>query len=159
SAGSFNVASTVLYHMILAARRRVWRARRRCSSVVQSRRSGEGPVKITEVETIVLRQPDVDDAIADGSQDDLIVRIHTDEGIVGIGEVDSAPEVVQAAIDAPNSHANAIGLRHMLLGADPLDNEALWARMYRGSVYYGRRGAAIHAMSGVDLALWDIKGK
>jgi L-alanine-DL-glutamate epimerase-like enolase superfamily enzyme len=116
-------------------------------------------VKITEVETIILRQPDVDDAIADGSQDDLIVRIHTDDGIVGIGEVDSAPEVVQAAIDAPNSHANAIGLRHMLLGADPLDNEGLWARMYRGSVYYGRRGAAIHAMSGVDLALWDIKGK
>jgi L-alanine-DL-glutamate epimerase-like enolase superfamily enzyme len=116
-------------------------------------------VKITEVETIILRQPDVDDAIADGSQDDLIVRIHTDEGIVGIGEVDSAPEVVKAAIDAPNSHANAIGLRHMLLGADPLDNEGLWAKMYRGSVYYGRRGAAIHAMSGVDLALWDIKGK
>jgi L-alanine-DL-glutamate epimerase-like enolase superfamily enzyme len=87
------------------------------------------------------------------------VRIHTDEGIVGIGEVDSAPEVVKAAIDAPNSHANAIGLRHMLLGADPLDNEGLWAKMYRGSVYYGRRGAAIHAMSGVDLALWDIKGK
>lgn len=116
-------------------------------------------MKITEVETIVLRQPDVDDAIADGSQDDLIVRIHTDEGIMGIGEVDSAPEVVKAAIDAPNSHANAIGLRHMLLDADPLDNEGLWAKMYRGSVYYGRRGAAIHAMSGVDLALWDIKGK
>ena len=85
-------------------------------------------MKITEVETIILRQPDVDDAIADGSQDDLIVRIHTDEGIVGIGEVDSAPEVVQAAIDAPNSHANAIGLRHMLIGADPLDNEGLWAQ-------------------------------
>ncbi|MFN8633256.1 MAG: mandelate racemase/muconate lactonizing enzyme family protein [Chloroflexota bacterium] len=116
-------------------------------------------MKIAEVETIVLRQPEIDDAIADGSQDDLIVRITTDDGIVGIGEVDSAPEVIQAAIDAPNSHANAIGLRHMLLGADPLDTEALWARMYRGSVYYGRRGVAIHAMSGVDLALWDIKGK
>ena len=116
-------------------------------------------MKITEVETIILRQPDVDDAIADGSQDDLIVRITTDTGIVGIGEVDSAPEVIQAVIDAPNSHANAIGLRHMLIGADPLDNEGIWARMYRGSVYYGRRGAAIHAMSGVDLALWDIKGK
>ena len=54
-------------------------------------------MKITEVETIILRQPDVDDAIADGSQDDLIVRIHTDEGIVGIGEVDSAPEVIAGA--------------------------------------------------------------
>jgi len=116
-------------------------------------------VKITEVETIILRQPDVDDAIADGSQDDLIVRIHTDDGIVGVGEVDSAPEIVAAAINAPNSHANAIGLRHVLIGADPLDNEGLWAKMYRGSVYYGRRGVAIHAMSGIDLALWDIKGK
>jgi L-alanine-DL-glutamate epimerase-like enolase superfamily enzyme len=116
-------------------------------------------VKITEVETIILRQPVIDDAIADGSQDDLIVRITTDEGIVGIGEVDSAPEVVAAAINAPNSHANAIGLRHVLIGADPLDNEGLWEKMYRGSVYYGRRGVAIHAMSGVDLALWDIKGK
>ncbi len=116
-------------------------------------------MKITEVETIILRQPEVDDAIADGSQDDLLIRISTDEGIVGVGEVDSAPEVVDAAINAPNSHSNAIGLRHVLIGADPLDIEGLWARMYRGSVYYGRRGVAIHAMSGIDLALWDIKGK
>ena len=116
-------------------------------------------MKITEVEAIVLRQPVVDGAIADGSQDDLIVRIHTDEGIVGIGEVDSAPEVVKAVFDAPNSHYIATGLRHVLIGEDPLDIEGLWRRMYMGSVYYGRRGAAMHAISGVDIALWDIKGK
>jgi len=85
-------------------------------------------VKITEVEAIVLRQPVVDGAIADGSQDDLIVRVHTDEGIVGVGEVDSAPEVVKAVIDAPNSHCIATGLRHVLIGADPLDIEGLWRR-------------------------------
>src|SRR3954462_7884822 len=93
-------------------------------------------VKITEVEAIVLRQPVVDGAIADGSQDDLIVRVHTDEGIVGIGEVDSAPEVVKAVFDAPNSHYIATGLRHVLIGADPMDIEGLWRRMYMGSVYY-----------------------
>jgi L-alanine-DL-glutamate epimerase-like enolase superfamily enzyme len=116
-------------------------------------------VKITDIEAIILRQTVVDGAIADGSQDDLIVRVHTDEGIVGIGEVDSAPEVVKAVFDAPNSHYIATGLRHVLIGQDPLDIEGLWRRMYMGSVYYGRRGAAMHAMSGIDLALWDIKGK
>ena len=116
-------------------------------------------MKITEVEAIILRQPVVDGAIADGSQDDLIVRIHTDEGITGIGEVDSAPEVVKAVFDAPHSHYIATGLRHVLIGQDPLDIEGLWRRMYLGSVYYGRRGAAMHAISGVDIALWDIKGK
>jgi len=48
-------------------------------------------LRITDVEAVVLRQPAVDDAIADGSQDDLIVLVSTDEGITGIGEVDSAP--------------------------------------------------------------------
>jgi L-alanine-DL-glutamate epimerase-like enolase superfamily enzyme len=116
-------------------------------------------VKITEVEAIVLRQPVVQGDIADGSQDDLVVRIHTDEGIIGVGEVDSAPEVVRAVYDAPNSHYIATGLRHVLVGHDPLDIEGAWRRMYMGSVYYGRRGVAMHAISGVDLALWDIKGK
>ena len=116
-------------------------------------------MKIIEVEAIILRQPVVQGDIADGSQDDLVVRIHTDEGIIGVGEVDSAPEVVRAVYDAPNSHYIATGLRHVLVGHDPLDIEGAWRRMYMGSVYYGRRGVAMHAISGVDLALWDIKGK
>ena len=116
-------------------------------------------MKITEVEAIVLRQPDVNEAIADGSQDDLVVRVHTDAGIVGIGEVDSAPEVVKAVIEAPASHAIASGLRHVLIGEDPLDVERLWQAMYRAAIYYGRRGVALHAISGIDIALWDIKGK
>jgi L-alanine-DL-glutamate epimerase-like enolase superfamily enzyme len=116
-------------------------------------------VKITAVEAIVLRQPALNEGIADGSQDDLIVRVHTDAGIVGVGEVDSAPEVVKAAIDAPASHAIASGLRQVLLGADPLETERLWWKLYRAAIYYGRRGVAVHAISGIDLALWDIKGK
>jgi L-alanine-DL-glutamate epimerase-like enolase superfamily enzyme len=116
-------------------------------------------VKITDVEAIVLRQPALDQAIADGSQDDLVVRVHTDAGIVGVGEVDSAPEVVKAVIEAPASHAVASGLRLVLLGEDPLDVERLWQKMYRAAIYYGRRGVALHALSGIDIALWDIKGK
>jgi L-alanine-DL-glutamate epimerase-like enolase superfamily enzyme len=116
-------------------------------------------VQITDVEAIVLRQPAVNAAIADGSQDDLVVRIHTDEGLVGIGEVDSAPEAVRAIVSAPNSHAVAASLRGLLVGEDPTDVEGLWERMYRGLIYVGRRGIALHALSGVDIALWDLRGK
>src|SRR5262249_483640 len=96
---------------------------------------------------------------ADGSQDDLIIRVSTDDGIVGIGEVDSAPEVAKAVVEAPSSHAIAMSLREILIGEDPAHVEELWRKMYRGVLYYGRRGVAIHAISGIDIALWDIKGK
>jgi L-alanine-DL-glutamate epimerase-like enolase superfamily enzyme len=116
-------------------------------------------MKITNVEAIILRQPGVDAAIADGSQDALLVRVHTDEGITGIGEVDSQPNIIKAIIDAPASHANAAGLGGLLIDEDPLEIDRLWEKMFHRSIYYGRRGAAIHAMSGIDIALWDIKGK
>ncbi len=116
-------------------------------------------MKITNVEAIVLRYRDEIQKIADGTQDDLIVRVTTDEGITGIGEVDSSPYVAKAAIEAPRSHAICSGLRELLIGEDPLDTERLWEKMYRGSIFFGRRGVAIHAMSGIDIALWDIKGQ
>ena len=116
-------------------------------------------MKITDVEAIILRQPDVDVSKADGSQDALLIRIHTDEGITGVGEVDSLPPVIKAIVDAPPSHAIASGLRALLIGENPLEIDRLWEKMYRGSIYYGRRGPAVHALSGIDIALWDIKGK
>jgi L-alanine-DL-glutamate epimerase-like enolase superfamily enzyme len=101
----------------------------------------------------------VDDGIADGSQDDLIVLVHTDEGITGVGEVDSAPEAVRALVNATGSHAIANSLHDLLVGEDPADVERLWQKMYRGLIYIGRRGIALHALSGIDIALWDIAGK
>ncbi len=116
-------------------------------------------MRITDVEAIVLRQPELNDQISDGSQDDLVIRVTTDEGLTGIGEVDSAPEVVKAVVDAPSSHANARSLRDLLVGEDPTDIERLWDVLYRGTIYFGRRGAVIHAMSGIDIALWDIRAQ
>ena len=116
-------------------------------------------MQITDVEAIVLRQEAVDEGIADGSQDDLVVLVSTDEGITGIGEVDSAPDVVAALIRQPASHAVAHSVRSTLVGRDPLDVEGAWDAMYRGLIYIGRRGIAIHAISGIDIALWDIRGK
>lgn len=114
---------------------------------------------VTAVDAVVLRQDDVDTTRADGGQDTLLVRVHTDDGFTGIGEVDSSPEICKAVIDAPPSHSINSGLRNLLIGQDPSDVQATWEYLYRGSIYAGRRGAGIHALSGVDIALWDIKGQ
>ena len=118
----------------------------------------ENKMRITKVEPIILRLPHVTEAV-DGTQDDLLIRIETDEGIYGWGEVDSSPEVARAIVEAPTSHGIAHGLRQVLLGRDPFDIEQLWRDMYRATIYYGREAVVIHAMSGVDMALWDILGK
>jgi L-alanine-DL-glutamate epimerase-like enolase superfamily enzyme len=116
-------------------------------------------MKITEVEPIVLRLPDVDTSRADGTQDAFLVRVHTDEGVVGLGEADSSPYLLRTAIEMPSSHAVARGLGELLVGEDPLQIGRLWASLYRGSSYYGRAGVAQHAIAAIDLALWDIAGK
>jgi L-alanine-DL-glutamate epimerase-like enolase superfamily enzyme len=113
---------------------------------------------ITDVEAIHLRLPDVAE-IADGTQDVLVVKIHTDAGLTGIGEVTSQSYVCKAIIEAPRSAERRHGLAQILRGQDPLDVEGLWQRMYYHTNRYGRRGAAIHAISGVDIALWDLRGK
>ena len=115
-------------------------------------------MKITEVEALYLRLPQIQ-ARTDSSQDALIVKVTTDAGIVGWGEVDGCPHVVKAIVEAPTSHTLVTGLRQLLLGEDPLEISRLWHKMYQGTLYYGREGAVIQAMAGIDLALWDIKGK
>ena len=115
-------------------------------------------MKITHVICQVLRIENVEAKTA-GTQDTVIIRIRTDEGLEGIGEADASPEVVKSIIDAPFSHSIACGLRELLIGEDPLDTDRIWSKMYRRTMYYGRRGVVITAMAGVDLALWDLKGK
>ncbi len=113
---------------------------------------------ITEISTVVLRLPVVL-AIGDGTQDVLIVVVHTDEGVTGVGEVHTSPTVAEAVIHAPVSHVRSRGLASVLVGQDPLDTVACWERMYEATEVYGRRGVVMHAISGVDLALWDLRGK
>ena len=115
-------------------------------------------MKITDVEALYIRWIEVKEQ-CDSGQDVLIVKVHTDEGITGIGEVDSAPLAAQGAILGPYSHSIASGLKHLILGEDPFETEYIWNKMYRQNVYAGRFGVGLHAMSGIDIALWDIKGK
>jgi L-alanine-DL-glutamate epimerase-like enolase superfamily enzyme len=116
-------------------------------------------MKIRGIEAIELRVPGWQGLTFDGSYDNCVVVIHTDEGLQGVAEVDSVPAVIRAIIEAPRSHTHAMGLSSVLIGADPADVEGLWDRMYDATSYYGRRGAVIHAISGIDIALWDLRGK
>jgi L-rhamnonate dehydratase len=115
-------------------------------------------LRITDIETVLLRLPNVAE-VSDGTQDAFIVRVHTDEGIVGIGESDSMPTVLKAAIDAPTSNSIGHGLRHLLVGQNPLAIEPLLKRMMDGTRYLGGSGLRLIAISGLEMALWDIAGK
>jgi L-alanine-DL-glutamate epimerase-like enolase superfamily enzyme len=115
-------------------------------------------MKITGVEAIYVRQKEVK-IQCDSGQDALIVKVTTDAGITGIGEVDSNPLGAKGIIEGPFSHTTAAGLASLVIGEDPFETERIWHRMYRGNIYGGRRGVGLHAMSGIDMALWDIKGK
>jgi L-rhamnonate dehydratase len=115
-------------------------------------------MKITDVQGLHLRWPGTR-APAGDPREALLVRVATDAGIAGWGEVDACPQAVQAIIEAPASPDLVSGLRHLLVGQDPLDTDHLWGRMYEGTLHHGRAGVVIQAMAGVDLALWDLKGK
>src|SRR5215471_6781139 len=115
-------------------------------------------MKITEVVCQILRIPNVVAKTA-SSQDSVLVRVRTDSGLEGIGEADSSPEVVKAIIDAPFSHNIACGVRQIIVGENPLEHERLWQKMYRRTMYFGRKAVGITAMAAVDMALWDLKGK
>jgi L-rhamnonate dehydratase len=126
-------------------------------------------MKITEVNLYVLKSPGLYNN-AEGSEEPLgptymgIVKVTTDAGITGYSDMETCASVAKACIDAPRwSQEDGMecfdGLASLLIGQNPLEVERLWYRMYRGSIYYGRRGVAIQAISAIDIALWDICGK
>jgi D-galactarolactone cycloisomerase len=81
----------------------------------------------------------------------LLVEIVTDDGQSGWGECYGPANVTQAAITG--SYAPRI------MGLDVLQTELIWHRMWDASLDFARRGVMMGAMSGVDMALWDLKGK
>ena len=115
-------------------------------------------MKITKLETILLAIPDRKD-IADSSQDAVIIKVFTDNGIVGIGQADTNPQVAKGIMDAEFSHKDSCGMIDILIGENPLDIERLMRKINIKACHYGRRGALLQVMSGIEIALWDILGK
>ncbi len=85
-----------------------------------------------------------------GSLGQILVRIDTDDGLSGYGVGGGG---------AAGIHVVQTVLREVLIGARADDVEGLWDAMYRHTAAYGRKGIAMMAQSGVDLALWDLRGK
>jgi galactonate dehydratase len=81
----------------------------------------------------------------------LWVRIHTDEGVIGLGETFPSGEGERAIVE---KH-----LSRVLLGKDPRDIERLWQDMFLAVSFPGWAGAEMRAISAVDIALWDLAGK
>ena len=116
-------------------------------------------MKITDVICHVLLDAGYERDATSSAQDSIVVEIRTDEGIIGFGETDLNAWIARACIEAPGMHTMDLGLRELLLGQDPIDTEALWDRLYRGTAMTGRRGAVVHTIGALDIALWDIRGK
>jgi L-rhamnonate dehydratase len=113
---------------------------------------------IVEVEAMPLRAQ-VDPADLDSSSETVIVRLTDAEGRTGIGEADAPATVVRELVLMEDAHAWSRGLRGLLLGRDPFELEALWHELYEATIWHGRRGLGIHALSAVDVALHDLAGK
>ena len=122
-------------------------------------------MRITDVEAMVLDTgKDYSDpseaAEAHGVRFVSLLKISTDEGIVGWSDIETQPHVGKAIVEAPSGGVVGFeSLRAALVGENPLERERLWQKMYRFLAYYGRQGAGMQMLSGADIALWDIAGK
>lgn len=114
-------------------------------------------MKIEAVDFFYLSMPQVED-IGDGSQDALLVRVAAG-GYVGWGECEAAPLVTIAAMICPMSHSACKPVLASVLGA-PIDSPADIARIH-ANVHQNSMDLlqADHALSGIDIALWDLLGQ
>jgi galactonate dehydratase len=123
-------------------------------------------VKITDIKTFLMHAgaPQLKSWASDGSfgtqvfsgnltgtRNWLFVKVYTDEGVVGLGECSGWPRVIETAVQ---------DLKALLIGEDPQHIERLWQKMQIAIMGHGMTGTVgAGAMTGIDMALWDIKGK
>ncbi len=116
-------------------------------------------MKITHIQTFLMQAGAPEDrawasdkaGVQTSSRNWLFVKVHTDEGVYGVGECSGWPRVIEAAVR---------DLAEVLVGEDPAHIERLWQKMMVAHMAHGMTGVVgAGAMTGIDMALWDIKGK
>ena len=112
-------------------------------------------MKITDVKVILLTAPWSGDPYFAPNfvRSTALIQIETDEGVTGLGETIAGyfcPEVVPPLVDY---------YRPCLLGQDPLQEDRVWREAYHNSLWWGRVGLAVNVLSGIEMTLWNIKGK
>ena len=112
-------------------------------------------MKIKDIRTIALsykcEPPYASASGVQARRGALLVEVETDDGTVGIGEAGVGGGVTATCIEKD--------LKPLLVGEDPLMIEGLWQKMFVRTRQYGRRGIVMNAISGIDIALWDVAGK
>ncbi|MBI3989353.1 MAG: mandelate racemase/muconate lactonizing enzyme family protein [candidate division NC10 bacterium] len=117
-------------------------------------------MKITKVEPILLSVPMPEEYIVRWSGGEMavvhvvLVRVHTDEGITGLGDTYAGGFFYPSAAKGLLEHFEAL-----LLGEDPFNVEGMYQKLWWKSQFWGRVGAAVNAISAIENALWDVKGK
>jgi galactonate dehydratase len=108
-------------------------------------------MKITEIKTYLMDASNVSSSEGWHGRNWLFVKVFTDEGIYGLGEASGWPRVVETAIK---------DLTPLLVGKDPFHIEKLWQKMLLAMMGHGMTGiVGSGAMTGIEMALWDLKGK
>ena len=114
----------------------------------------EETMKITEVRTIALSGATHDTGWPGGTKSDeqmnTLLEVKTDEGLTGIGSVFTSQALVEAALQL---------LRPMLIGETGLEAERVAEKLRQMTFWQGRGGSVEHAISGIDIALWDLLGQ
>lgn len=113
-------------------------------------------MKVTQITAMILRTPmKTPFTSARGwwykTKNAMLVKVETDEGIVGWGEAYGPAECTKTVVDNL--------LSSLVIGQDPFDTDVIWEKMYQRLEDYAPQGFGIAAMSAIDIALWDIKGK
>jgi len=124
-------------------------------------------MRINDIEPILLRGQQTYRATegsaeaVDNGDWQLLVKVTTDEGLVGWSDVETLAAAAAACINGPGMSVLGFrSLKELLLGEDPLgDPEQLWHKLYIGTCYYGRRGVALHCISAIDNCLWSIRAQ
>ena len=115
-------------------------------------------MKIEAIDLFYVALPKIT-RTADGTQDSLVVRVRTDNGLEGWGECDASPLVSMTAYVMPMSHSNIINIREALLG-ETIDSPEDVIRLRTKAGEYGLDIQQLdHAVAGADIAMWDVLGK
>lgn len=110
--------------------------------------------KITNVEFIP-----VDVQATNWSENTVIVKITDENGLYGIGEADGSPECMKAFFELETEHKWLTNLKESVIGREPMAFRSIWENMYDSTRWVGMRGLGMFAISGIDMALYDLAGK
>lgn len=120
--------------------------------MITAQNPGSAPIKSVEFFPVEV-------AATNWSENTTIVKVTDENGLYGIGEADGPPDCMAAFAGCATEHKWLTNLQETVIGQDPICTRANWDRMYESTRWIGMRGLGMFAISGIDMALYDLAGK